>query len=64
MQNIINRASQLLPLKKEFKGVIIIKHPKRYPIENLDFNHLKILETYKFGLNSVSFLIVKDSKKS
>lgn len=63
MQNIINRASKLLPLDEKFKGVIIIKHPKRYPLEKLEFDHLKILETYKFGLNSVTFLIVKGEKK-
>jgi 16S rRNA (guanine(966)-N(2))-methyltransferase RsmD len=64
MQNIINMASKLLPLKEEFKGVIIIKHPKRYPLEKLEFDHLKIFETYRFGLNSVTFLIVKQEKKS
>jgi 16S rRNA (guanine(966)-N(2))-methyltransferase RsmD len=64
MEHLINRASKLLPTKKKFKGVIIIKHPKRYPLENLDFEILKIFETYKFGLNSVSLLIVKEDKKS
>jgi 16S rRNA (guanine(966)-N(2))-methyltransferase RsmD len=60
MQNLINRASKLLPLDQKFKGVIIIKHPKRYPLEKLDFDTLKIFETYRFGLNSVSLLIVKE----
>lgn len=64
MQSTINLASKLLPLEKKFKGVIIIKHPRRYPIEKLQFDHLEILETYAFGLNSVSFLIVKEEKKS
>ena len=64
MQSTINLASKLLPLKKKFKGVVIVKHPKRYPIEKLEFDHLEILETYGFGLNSVSFLIVKEEKKS
>ena len=64
MQNTIDRASKLLPLEKKFKGVIIIKHPKRYPLKKLQFDHLKILETYKFGLNSISFLIVKDEENS
>jgi len=63
MENIINLASKLLPIKKKFKGVIIIKHPKRYPLEQLTFDHLKILETYRFGSNSISFLIVKGDKK-
>jgi 16S rRNA (guanine966-N2)-methyltransferase len=64
MVNTINLASQLLPTKKKFKGVIIIKHPKRYPLEKLNFDNLKLFESYRFGLNSVSFLIVKDDKKS
>jgi 16S rRNA (guanine(966)-N(2))-methyltransferase RsmD len=64
MESTINMASKLLPLKKKFKGVIIIKHPKRYPLEKLEFDHLEVLETYRFGLNSVSFLIVKEDKKS
>jgi len=64
MEKTINQASKLLPTKKKFKGVIIIKHPKRYPIKKLQFDNLEILETFKFGLNSVSFLIVKKSKKS
>jgi 16S rRNA (guanine(966)-N(2))-methyltransferase RsmD len=63
MERTINKVSQLLPLEKKFKGVIIIKHPKRYPIEKLQLDKLKILQTYKFGLNSVSFLIVKEEKK-
>jgi 16S rRNA (guanine(966)-N(2))-methyltransferase RsmD len=64
MENIINRASKLLPIKKKFKGVIIIKHPKRYPLEKLTFEIVDIFETYRFGLNSVSILIVKEDKKS
>lgn len=64
MEESINMASRLLPLKKKFKGVLIIKHPKRYPIEKLNLDNLKILETFKFGLNSVTFLIVKKEKKS
>jgi 16S rRNA (guanine966-N2)-methyltransferase len=64
MENIINMASRLLPLKKKFKGVVIIKHPKRYPIDKLELDYLEVLETFKFGLNSVTFLIVKTNKKS
>ena len=60
MEKTINLASKLLPTNKKFKGVIIIKHPKRYPIDKLDFKDLKILETFSFGLNSVTFLIVKE----
>jgi 16S rRNA (guanine(966)-N(2))-methyltransferase RsmD len=60
MEKTINLASKLLPIKNKFKGVVIIKHPKRYPIEKLDLESLQILETFAFGLNSVSFLIVKE----
>jgi 16S rRNA (guanine(966)-N(2))-methyltransferase RsmD len=64
IQSTINRASKLLPLKKKFKGVVILKHPKQYPLQKLELDHLKVFETYRFGLNSVTFLIVKDNKKS
>lgn len=64
MEQVINMASQLLPgvrspKRKTFKGVIIIKHPRRYPIDTLTLPHIKLVETYDFGLNSISFLIVK-----
>ena len=59
MEKTINLASKLLPIDKKFKGVVIIKHPKRYPIDKLGLEHLTLLETFSFGLNSVSFLIVK-----
>jgi 16S rRNA (guanine966-N2)-methyltransferase len=64
MENIINMASRLLPLENKFKGVVIIKHPKRYPLNKLELDYLETLETFKFGLNSVTFLIVKTNKKS
>lgn len=64
MQNVINMASNLLPgvkgNKKGFKGVMILKHPRRYPLENLQLEHIKVVETYEFGLNSISFFIVKE----
>lgn len=64
MQEVINNASQLLPgvrnpKTKKFKGVLIVKHPRRYPIEKLNTEYIKRLETYEFGLNSISFFIVK-----
>lgn len=64
MQEIINGVSQFLPGVKEpkktkFKGAIIIKHPKRYPIERLALDHIKKVDTYEFGLNSISLYIVK-----
>ena len=64
MQDVINSASKLLKGIKErnpkgFKGVLIIKHPRRYPIDNLALEYIKRVETYEFGLNSISLFIVK-----
>ena len=64
MQDVINSASKLLKGIKErnpkgFKGVLVIKHPRRYPIDNLALEYIKRVETYEFGLNSISFFIVK-----
>jgi 16S rRNA (guanine966-N2)-methyltransferase len=64
MQTIINQASTLLPSiknkgKKKFKGALIIKHPRKYPIDSLELEYIKKIETYEFGLNSISFFIVK-----
>ncbi|MDY0096799.1 MAG: RsmD family RNA methyltransferase [Candidatus Dojkabacteria bacterium] len=64
MQEVVNLASQLLKGVKEkgkkgFKGVLIVKHPRRYPIDSLELEYIKRVETYEFGLNSISFFIVK-----
>ena len=64
MQEVINHASYLLPGVrnpniKKFKGVLIIKHPRRYPINTLALEYIKKVETFEFGLNSISFFIVK-----
>lgn len=64
MQEVVNHASYLLPgvrypESKKFKGVLIIKHPRRYPIDNLLLEYVKRVETFEFGLNSISFFIVK-----
>lgn len=66
MQQVINMASNLLPgvrnLKtKAFKGVIMIKHPRRYPIDLLELDSIKRVETYDFGLNAISIFIVKEN---
>ena len=63
MEKVINEASYLLPgvkdpKTKKFKGVLIVKHPRRYPIDTLTLEHIKRVETYEFGLNSISFFIV------
>lgn len=64
MQEVINMASKLLPgvrtpKKKVFKGVLIVKHPRRYPIDLLELENIKRVEVYDFGLNAISFFIVK-----
>jgi hypothetical protein len=63
MEEIINMASNLLTgvqeSKKKFKGALILKHPKKYPLEKLSLKHIKLLESYNFGLNTISFYIVK-----
>ena len=67
IKEIINLASSLLPgvqnpKTKKFKGVLIIKHPRKYPIDTLELDHLKKATSYTFGLNIISFYIVTDSK--
>ncbi len=64
MQDVIHQSSQFLPgvrnpKSKGFKGALIIKHPRRYPIEKLELSDIVRIETYEFGLNSISFYIVK-----
>jgi len=64
MQENINSISKFLPgiqnpKRKQFKGALIIKHPNRYPIDTLELEHIKKVDTYEFGLNSISLYIVK-----
>lgn len=63
MTNVIQLASNLLPANKlskgRFKGALVVKHPRRYPIDTLEFSNLKLAETFEFGLNSISLFIVK-----
>lgn len=64
MQETINSISKFLPgiqnpNKRQFKGALVIKHPRRYPIDNLEYEYIKKIETFEFGLNSISFFIVK-----
>ncbi|MBI2356478.1 RsmD family RNA methyltransferase [Candidatus Dojkabacteria bacterium] len=62
MQTIINNAAKLLPgvkkIKGRFKGAIIIKHPRHYPIEKLQLENISLNETFEFGLNCISIYIV------
>lgn len=64
MKEIVHLASQLLPginnpKTKNFKGVLIIKHPRRYPIDSLNVENISRIASYDFGLNTISFYIVK-----
>jgi 16S rRNA (guanine(966)-N(2))-methyltransferase RsmD len=63
MESVITLAANLLPAnrlsKGRFKGAMIIKHPRRYPIGKLEFEKVKLAETFEFGLNSISLFIIK-----
>lgn len=63
MIEVIDMASRLLPAVKKskgrFKGALIVKHPRRYPIDTLEFEYIKKMETFDFGLNSISVFIIK-----
>lgn len=64
MVSVINMASKLLhgvqnPESKKFKGTLIMKHPRRYPLDSLKLEDIKPVETYEFGLTSITFFIVK-----
>lgn len=60
---ILSYATQLLPVVRDpetklFKGVIILKHPRIYPIELISTQGLKLVETYTYGMNAISIYIV------
>ena len=67
MEEIINKSADLLSgirnPKAKFKGVLIIKHPRRYHLDILTLEKVKILETIDFGLNAITILIVDKKKK-
>jgi len=44
--------------KTDFPGALIVKHPRRYPIDKIPLENLRKIVTYDFGLNSVSFYII------
>lgn len=63
MEKIMRMASKLIigiqkPDTKLFKGALIVKHPRRYPIEKITIEGMKKLETYEIGLNCISIYIV------
>ncbi len=68
MEQIINMASELLPgvqnpQIKKWKGAFILKHPKRYHLEKIDIQHLRLVENINLGLNVISFFIVNKEVK-
>ncbi len=67
MQGIIDNAASLLPgakkIKGRFKGALLIKHPRRYPLEKLKLTHVQLFETFEFGLNCISVYIVGKTPK-
>jgi 16S rRNA (guanine(966)-N(2))-methyltransferase RsmD len=52
------------PKTKKFKGALLIKHPRRFDIQKISPAGVEFVETYEFGLNSVSLYIVGKSKAS
>ncbi len=63
IENVLNSSKTMLPglkenNKKKFKGALILKHPRKYPLEKLNLTDLKQIETYNFGLNAVTIFIV------
>lgn len=67
MNNVINMASKLLvgvqlPKKSKFKGALILKHPRKYPLEKLELEEISLLESINFGLNTISIFIVNKKK--
>ncbi len=65
IENILNMSKTMLPgfkvkNKKKFKGALILKHPRKYPVLDLELDRLLKIETYDFGLNAVSIYIVGD----
>jgi 16S rRNA (guanine(966)-N(2))-methyltransferase RsmD len=66
MERVINMAAQMLngvkdPHTGDFKGTLIVKHPRRYPLEKLTLTGIKVLETVEIGLNSITFFIVDNT---
>ena len=65
MESILNLTKMMLPglkknSRKKFKGALILKHPRKYPLEKLNLESLHKIETYYFGLNALSIFIVKE----
>jgi 16S rRNA (guanine966-N2)-methyltransferase len=68
IENVLNMSKTLLPgfqekSRQKFKGALILKHPRKYPVEKLELNELQKISTYDFGLNAISIYIVKRLNK-
>jgi len=64
VEDMLNKAKQLLPgiknpRMKKFKGVLVIKHPRRYDMDKLNLSGLKRIVKKDFGLNCLSMWIVE-----
>jgi len=64
IEHLLELTAELLPGTKDwdtklYKGVIIVKHPRIYPINDLNINTLTLFETFNFGSNSLTFFAVK-----
>jgi 16S rRNA (guanine(966)-N(2))-methyltransferase RsmD len=69
MEKVINMASQHLPgiqnpNLKGFKGALILKHPRKYPLEKISLQNITLLESIHFGLNAISIYIVKSNTET
>lgn len=67
INGILQAAAELLPGfydkdTKLFKGVIILKHPTYYDISRLEVDGLRLLESFHFGINTISFYIIDGAK--
>ncbi|MDD4382494.1 MAG: RsmD family RNA methyltransferase [Candidatus Dojkabacteria bacterium] len=63
MERVMNMASKLLPGRvdkdtNKFKGALIVKHPRRYPIDSLKIENMRKIDTVEIGLNCISIYIV------
>jgi 16S rRNA (guanine966-N2)-methyltransferase len=48
------------PQTKLFKGAIIVKHPNEYKLDKIvkEIDGIRALETYRFGRNQITFIIL------
>lgn len=70
MTQLISQIHELMPAKKDpktklFPGALIIKHPYFYPLADVieDVPGLLMLDTYRFGMNAITFVILDLEKK-